>query len=223
MVASLLYTGTRIDRRGAAGNTVSAGRLSIGASLGWQVILLQRRGRLSEESELLTHLIADAGEIHAGHRPRDVNPLLHIGTARVDGERMTPARGGVDRASMPQPCVEEEDRARAGDHATAAPVELFFAWHVGLFLRPGQKPRGTVVLREVVEKNRCAHVRDVARNDSRTVDVDTDRVVATAGWHRRGRVGVDDPLLTEHGAERSDQSIVVEQIEEASAVQRAQH
>src|SRR5687768_1102803 len=71
MVASLLYTGTRIDRRGAAAGTGSAGRLPIGPPLGWQVVLFQRRRRLREEAELLPYLIADAGEIHSRHRPRD--------------------------------------------------------------------------------------------------------------------------------------------------------
>src|SRR5471030_21850 len=68
---------------------------------GREIVFVQRFWDLREEAQLLQGPLADTGQIDSLHHPWDVEPLLHVGTAHVDGGGVPPAIGLVLAARMP--------------------------------------------------------------------------------------------------------------------------
>src|SRR6185295_16769558 len=80
-----------------------------------QIVLVERRGHLRQEAHLLQRLLADTRQVDAGHDPGDVESLLHVRPAHVEGDGVTPAAGCVDAARVPEARVQVADAARRRD------------------------------------------------------------------------------------------------------------
>src|SRR5215475_12635578 len=87
-------------------------------------------------------------------------------------------------------------------------------------MRVRQIPGRAIVLSKIIEQNRRTHIRDVAGDKTRAVDVDASGVVARARRHGRRCVGVHRAAIAEDGIERTRKVWVVEKPPEGPAVKR---